>query len=215
MELCASVLAANHAHIGRDIRRAEGLGIRRFHFDVADGYYAENLIFGPQLIRDVRRESASHLDAHLAVNDMGRILKLFLDSEANMLLLQFETCGDIDAMIDLIHGRGMSAGLCLTLDTDVSRVVDYLPKLEWLNLLAVNPGIGGQKFRPSVLRKIERACSEIYRLGAKTRISVDGGVNATTIGDAMKAGADVGIIGSGIFCGDMEYNIKRLQDIIA
>jgi ribulose-phosphate 3-epimerase len=214
MELCASVLAANHAYIGRDIARAERLGIRRFHFDVADGYYAENLIFGPQLIRDVRRESNSYLDAHLAVNDMNRILKLFLDSGSHMIVMQFEACENVDALIDSIHSHGMDAGLCLTLDTDITKVLDYLPKIELLNLLAVNPGIGGQEFRPSVLQKIKQASSAVLRLGAKTRISVDGGVNCSTIGAAMKAGADIGIVGSGIFCGDMEYNIRKLQEVI-
>jgi ribulose-phosphate 3-epimerase len=188
--------------------------VSRFHFDVVDGYYAPNLIFGPQLIQDVRKESKSFLDAHLAVLDMNSMLELFLNSGANLINMQFETCENTRELINRVHSKGLDVGLCITLETEIDSIVEFLGDIEFLNLLAVNPGIGGQKFRYSVCKKIEKATNQVQKLGVKTRISVDGGINESTILDVMHAGADVAIAGSGIFTGDIVANISRLKEII-
>jgi len=214
MELCASVLAANHAHIARDVAAVERLGIRRFHFDVCDGYYAPNLIFGPQLITDLRRESPAYFDAHLAVLNIPPVLDLFLYSGADLINIQFETCQNPLAAIENIHAHGLAAGLCLRLATDMGSVAPFLPFVEHLNLLAVEPGIGGQAMNLVVLNRIDMAKNAILRTGARTLVSVDGGVNLSNIRQVREAGVDIAILGSGIFVGDVEGNVIALQERI-
>ncbi len=213
-EFCASVLAANHAHIARDIAKAESFGIRRFHFDVCDGHFTRDIFFGPQLVQDVRKESASFFDVHLAVYNMAPILDSFLDSGVNMINIQFESCDAPDDLIKKIHANSLEASISFALTADFAVIRPYLDTVEVVNLLAVNPGYGGQQFSTNVLEKIEMAADYIRLNNLKTKISVDGGVNEYTIRDIIHAGTDIAIAGSGIFSGDIERNITVLQDTI-
>jgi len=211
-EFCASVLAANHAHIARDVVKAESLGIRRFHFDICDGHFTRDIFFGPQLVQDVRKESASFFDVHLAVYNMAPILDSFLNSGVNMINIQFESCDAPGVLINKIHANSLEASISFSLASDFVEMQPYLETVEVVNLLAVNPGYGGQQFRINVLKKIEMAADYIHINNLKTKISVDGGVNEYTIRDIIQAGADIAIAGSGIFSGDIERNITVLQD---
>ncbi len=214
IELCASVLAANHAHIARDLKAAERSGIRRFHFDICDGHYTRHLIFGDQLIRDVRPESTAFFDAHLAVYNMRSILETFLPSGADMINLQYESCEGHQELIGLIRDHGLKVSMCFTPETGAGEIIPFLEMVDAVNILAVNPGIGGQQFQGRVLSKIEQLARFIGQHGLETDISVDGGVNAGTLKDVMNAGATIAIVGSGIFSGDIEENIEGLQRII-
>lgn len=215
IEICASVLAANHAHIARDIAVAECAGVKRFHFDVCDGHYTRNIIFGNQLVEDVRVESTSYFDVHLAVYNMESILESFLGCGAEMINVQYEACEDPVKLVDIIHAHELEAGICFIPSTGAGVIERFIGMADTVNLLAVNPGIGGQQFDYSVLGKIEQIADYIERHGAHTKISVDGGVNAGTIRDVVNAGADIAILGSGIFSGDIRENISQLQTIIA
>jgi len=216
MELCASLLAANHAYIARDLLEAERCGISSFHFDVSDGHYTKYLLFGSQLITDLRTVTKSYFDVHLAVHNMESILSMFLQTDADRLNLQFETAGEaLHRMIDTVHEQGRDVCLTFVPDNPYALIEPMLERVEAVNILAVNPGIGGQPFNAAVLRKVEQSADFISRHGLRTKISVDGGVNKDTIRSVKAAGADIAIIGSGIFCGSIEENVGLLQSLIA
>ena len=216
MELCASLLAANHGYIARDMLEAERCGIRTFHFDVCDGHYAKYLLFGNQLVSDLRAISQSYFDVHLAVHHMESILETFLPSGASCIGLQYESAGGaLQTMIDRIHRNGIDVCLNVTFPTAFEEIEPIVEQVEAINLLAVNPGIGGQQFNDAILAKVEQSAAYIARKGLEVRLSVDGGVNAQTIRSVKSAGASMAIVGSGIFCGSIEENISELRAKIA
>jgi ribulose-phosphate 3-epimerase len=216
MKLCASVLAADHAYLARDLLEAERCGIDFFHFDVSDGHYAPYLLFGSQLISDLRRVSRSYFDVHLAVYNMGIILETFLSVGADRINLQFESADSpLEMMIESIRRSGSDACLTFTLQSSFEVIEPWLEAADAVNLLAVNPGIGGQSFRTEVLGKIEQCAEFISRKGLDTVLSVDGGINAQTVKPVQNAGAHVAIVGSGIFCGSIEQNIRELEQVIS
>jgi ribulose-phosphate 3-epimerase len=214
IELCASLLAANHAHIARDVAAVEGCGVKRLHFDVCDGHYTRNIIFGNQLIKDLRVESKSYFDVHLAVYKTASILETFLECGAQMINIQYESCEHPEQLIKIIHAHSLDAGICFVPATGFNTIKHFIGKVEAVNLLAVNPGIGGQQFDYSVLDKIKKVTKYIKKYQLRTKVSVDGGVNLSTLKDVIDAGADIAIIGSGIFSGNITGNIQRLQVMI-
>lgn len=214
MELCASVLAANHAHIARDMKEARLNGISKFHFDVCDGYYAANMIFGPQVINESKKECEGFFDVHLAVIDPIPIVPLFTSSQVDMILLQYETAKNLEFFIEQVTSSHKEVGVCLTLETPIEKILPFLSKIHQLNLLAVNPGIGGQHMRKEILHRIHTSRNLIEKHNSTCVVSVDGGVNVNTIRDIKSAGADIAILGSGIFSGSIEKNMSNLLEII-
>jgi len=214
-ELCASILAANHAHLARDLKEAEKHGISRFHIDVTDGHYTPNLIFGDQLVRDLRRETASYLDVHIAAFDQPELTEAFLDSGADGITIQYETCTLPQRLLARIRQQGLHTALSFIPATGFDRIEYFMDETDVISILAVDPGIGGQTFNPKVVKKIELAAAyrENHRLA--TRIAVDGGVNRKNIRALVDAGADILILGSGIFRGNVGENVQNLTEIIA
>jgi ribulose-phosphate 3-epimerase len=208
------LLSANHGHLIRDLKNAEAAGISRFHFDVCDGHYTDNIIFGDQLVKDVRKETSSALDVHLAVYNMAVIVKRFLCSGADSITVQYESSDGAEGLLDVIKGAGVKAGICFTPVTRFEEMEYYLDKADIVNILAVNPGEGGQSFNKKALKIIELTAGAVNRMGLSTTISVDGGLNCDTVGDAANAGADIVIVGSGVFCGDIFENIKKLKGCV-
>jgi len=215
MNLCASLLAANHAFIGDSLSRCEKEGIKFFHFDVSDGHYTKYIMFGPQLIDDLRSVSNAYFDVHLNTYNVEAILKTFLETSVNRISLQHETTKEqLDYLIGKIRAEKRDVSITFTGLEEYETIVPHVEKSDAVNLLAVNPGIGGQIFQKEVLKKIEKIAAYIANHNLKTIISVDGGINKETIKDVKDAGANLAIVGSGIFCGSIEENIKNLRSII-
>ena len=214
VELCGSLLAANHGHLIRDMKKAEAAGISQFHFDVCDGHYTDNIIFGDKLVNDVRKETSSTLNVHLAVYNMPVIVKRFLYSGADSITIQYESSDVPERLLNLIKAAGIKTGICFTPATKFEEIEYFLDIADIVNILAVNPGEGGQPFNKKALKIIEASAGVIGRKSLATKISVDGGLNCNTIGDAINAGVNIVILGSGIFSGDIFENIKNLRDCI-
>jgi ribulose-phosphate 3-epimerase len=210
-ELCGSILAANHAHIARDLKAAEKEGINRFHIDVTDGHYTDEITFGVQLVRDIRKETDKLLDVHLAVFNLPHILDSFLDSGADCITLQYETCGLPQRQIAKLKTRGIGACLSFIPATGFDRIEYFMDEADIISILAVDPGIGGQTFFPKVFGKIEKAAAFRENHGFATLIAVDGGLNRENCRRVAEAGADILILGSGIFSGNIGENIKSLR----
>jgi ribulose-phosphate 3-epimerase len=210
-ELCGSVLAANHANVARDVKKAEIEGISRFHIDVTDGHYTPEITFGVQLVRDLRQETDAVLDVHLAVFNLPVILDSFLDSGADSITLQYETCDLPQRLLTKLKKRGINACLSFIPATGFERIEYFIDEADTINLLGVDPGIGGQKFISKILGKVEKAAAWRDNHGLKTRIAVDGGLNRDNCRRAAEAGADILILGSGIFQGNISENINALR----
>jgi ribulose-phosphate 3-epimerase len=210
-ELCGSVLAANHAHVARDLKAAEKEGINRFHIDVTDGHYTPEITFGVQLVRDLRKETDKILDVHLAVFNLPDILDSFLDSGADSITLQYETCDLPQRQMAKVKKRNIEVCLSFIPATGFDRIEYFMDEADTISILAVDPGIGGQLFVPKILKKIEQAAAWRDSHGLKTRIAVDGGLTRENCRRAAEAGADILILGSGIFSGSIGENIRILR----
>lgn len=211
-ELCASILAANHAHLARDLKAAETAGVKRFHIDITDGHYTSDLCFGVQLVKDLRAETNSVLDIHLAVHTMPAILETFLETGANQITLQYECCELPQRLLKTIKKHCMASALSFIPATGFDRVEYFLDEVEIIHILGVDPGIGGQAFIPKVLGKIEKTAAEIARRGLKTRVAVDGGLTKENCRTIASAGADILVLGSGIFAGpSIAANVDALK----
>jgi ribulose-phosphate 3-epimerase len=214
-ELCGSLLAANHAHLGRDLKAAEREGINRFHIDITDGHYTQDLTFGVQLVRDLRRETGAVLDVHLAVFNMPAVLDSFLAAGADQITLQYESCDLPQRLLGAVQKAGMTRAISFIPATGFDRIEYFLDEADIISILAVDPGIGGQAFIPKVLGKIEQCAAAIARRGLAARIAVDGGLNWENCRSAADAGADILILGSGIFAGTSAgENIRLLRQAL-
>jgi len=214
IELCGSVLAANHASILRDVRLAEDVGISRFHIDVCDGHYTRKIIFGDQLVRDLRGETSSLLEVHIAVYNTESILRQFLDTGADVISIQFESSEQPAESLTVIRNAGIQPGMTFAPATEFGEMESFLDSVDFVNILGVEPGIGGQDFNPGVLGKIEETAIYISRKSLKTKISVDGGVNLDTLLSIKDAGADILTVGTAVFSGDIRENIVRIRGMI-
>lgn len=213
IELCGSLLAANHANLCRDLKLAESQGIRRFHIDVCDGHYTPHFAFGDQAVRDIRPETGALLEVHLAVLNMPAITEPFLDSGADIITVQYESCELPSRLMKRIKLAGISPGICFIPATPFSVMEFFLDEAEFVNILGVDPGIGGQEFNPKTLKKIGQTADYISRNNLNTKISVDGGVNTSTMSSIIDAGADILTFGSAVFSGDIKENIEQIRRI--
>ncbi|MGI6466940.1 MAG: ribulose-phosphate 3-epimerase [Sphaerochaetaceae bacterium] len=215
MKICASLLAANHAFIGQSLEECEKAGINIFHFDVSDGHYTKYIMFGPQIINDLRSVSQAYFDVHLYNHNVESILETFLETSANRISLQYATGKDnLDYYINMVRSNKTDVSVTFTPTEDYQLIIKQVEKLDAVNLLAVNPGIGGQVMQLEVLKKVEKVASYIANNNLKTIVSVDGGVSTETIKWVKDAGADIAIAGSAIFQGSIKENIKILKKII-
>ena len=211
IELCGSLLAANHAHIARDLKIADNAGVSRFHIDVCDGHYTPYIAFGDQLVRNLRAETGAVLEAHLAVHNMPAIAETFLGSGADILTIQYESCELPSRLLKRIKAAGVQTGISFIPATGFDVMEYFLDEVDFVNILGVDPGIGGQDFNYKILSKIEKTADFISRNNLKTRISVDGGVNPDTMKTIASSGADILTLGSGIFSGNIEHNIEQIR----
>lgn len=211
MELCGSLLAANHVHLLRDIKTAEKEGISRFHIDICDGHYTPRLAFSDQMVRDLRDETSTVLEAHIAVWNMPAITEPFINSGADIITVQYESCHLPGRLINRIRNSGISPGISFIPATGFSEMEFFLDEADYVNILGADPGIGGQKFNSKILKKIELTADYISKYNLTAKISVDGGVNLHNLKSIIDAGAEILIFGSAVFCGNVEENIRNIK----
>lgn len=211
IELCGSLLAANHAWLARDLQIAEENGVSRFHIDVCDGHYTPHIAFNDQLVKNLKAETSSVLEAHLAVHNMPAIADTFINVGVDILTIQYESCELPSRLMKKIRAAGVSPGICFIPATRFEVMEFFLDEAEFINILGVDPGIGGQEFNSKILRKIELTADFISRNNLNAKISVDGGVNLKTMNSITSAGADILTFGSAVFSGDIKENINNIN----
>ncbi|MFZ7130865.1 MAG: ribulose-phosphate 3-epimerase [Eubacteriales bacterium] len=209
----ASLLAANHANIARDVKIAEKNGIEWFHIDVADGLYTHNIIFGDQLVRDLRKETKGVLDVHLATYNLSSLAEQYIDAGADIITFQNETCKHPLRLIRQIRSHGKKASICFAPSTAFTNMDFFIDEVDMINFLTVEPGVGGQTLNKKIIPNIKRAAEIKIKNNLKTLISVDGGINNGNMVELIDAGADILVMGSSIFYGDITTNINRLSKL--
>jgi len=200
MKLIApSILSADFSKLGDQIKSVEDAGADWVHVDVMDGHFVPNITMGPMVVEAVRRVTSLPIDVHLMIENPERYIQDFANAGATMISVQVETCVHLNRVIQLIKETGSQAGIVLNPSTPLSSIEWTLEYVDFVLLMSVNPGFGGQAFIPGTLQKIRDLRKMIQDRGLSTLIEIDGGVNEETIAEISAAGADVFVAGSAIF----------------
>ena len=198
--IAPSILSADFARLGEEVRDVLAAGADLVHFDVMDNHYVPNLTIGPLVCASLRKAGVTApIDVHLMVRPVDRIVPDFARAGASWISFHPEATEHVDRTIGLIREQGCRPGLVLNPATPLNWLDHVLDKIDLVLLMSVNPGFGGQSFIPGVLPKIQRVRELIDRSGREIRLEVDGGVKIDNIGSIAEAGADTFVAGSAIF----------------
>ena len=195
----ASVLSADMLELKNEIKKLEKSRIDMLHFDVMDGIFVDNITFGLPVLKQVRASTDMTLDVHLMITDPLKYIDNFADFGADIISFHIESESDTGAVIDRIHKRGLKAAVALRPATPAENVYKYLPDVDMILVMTVEPGFGGQSFIPETLDKVRAVREKITELGLDVDVQVDGGINADTAAAVRAAGANVLVSGSYLF----------------
>ena len=213
--IAPSLLSADFTRLAEEVQAVEQAGADWIHADVMDGHFVPNITFGPLVVEAVRRVTSIPIDVHLMIENPDRYIADFAGAGANYISVQVETCPHLNRSIQLIKESGAAAGVVLNPSTPLATIDWVLELVDYVLIMSVNPGFGGQKFIANSLNKVAELRRMIDEGGYSTLIEVDGGVNEQTIADVARAGADAFVAGSAIF-GRKDYAdiIRRFRQLL-
>jgi ribulose-phosphate 3-epimerase len=215
MKIAPSILASDMSNFTGALEICEQGGAELVHVDVMDGHFVPNLTFGPPVIAALRDRTDLLLDVHLMVSNPARLLDQYLE-QCDWVSFHWEAEAHVDRLVQRIQEAGCRAGVVLNPATPVEVVYDVLPELDFVLLMSVNPGFGGQAFRPYVLDKCRRLRETIDERGLAVEIEIDGGVKEHNALEIAAVGVDVAVIGSGIFAAaDPVATLNRVRELVA
>jgi len=216
IRIAPSILSANFAALGDEIRRVEEAGAHAIHVDVMDGHFVPNITVGPQVVRSIRKVTKLPLDVHLMITDPDKYIPAFVEAGANILTIHAEATVHLDRTLNFIRSRNVSVGVSINPATPLSAVEYAMSLADMLLIMTVNPGFGGQQFIPYTVEKIRRARQMIEERNHRCLIEVDGGIDSATVPPVVKAGAEMLVAGSAIFhASDPARKVKELLEIAA
>lgn len=207
-----SLLSADFSALREELQRLAAAGADIVHLDIMDGHFVPNLTFGAPVIRALRPHSELIFDAHLMVTTPLQYIAPLAEAGVEMISFHYETEPHVDRVVQAIHAAGCRAGVVLNPATPVEVLTDVLPTLDFVLLMSVNPGFGGQKFIPYVTTKVDRLKTMIRERGLRTEIEVDGGVTEENAAVLRAVGCDILVAGSAVFnSDDMARTIRTLR----
>ncbi len=194
-----SILSANFLELQKDILMLNKSNADWIHVDVMDGIFVPNISFGFPIIKSLSEIAEKPLDVHLMIEKPDTYIERFVQNGASMISIHYEASPHLHRSIQLIKNLGCKAGVVLNPHTSVSVLEEILPELDYVLLMSVNPGFGGQKFIPQTIKKIQKLKKMILQMNLTTLIEVDGGINLNNVAEVVNAGADVVVAGSAVF----------------
>jgi ribulose-phosphate 3-epimerase len=214
VEILPSILAADFARLHDEIRRVEPSGVKMLHLDVMDGHFVPNLSLGPPVVQSVRAVTDLHLDVHLMIEEPDRYLREFVQAGANSISVHQEACRHLHRTLRAIQEEGVLAGVVINPATPVSAISEVLDIVDYVLVMSVNPGFGGQQFIPRTLSKVMELDHRRKTLDLNFALQIDGGITLRNLPEIVRAGCEWIVAGSTVFGSeDPAATVRQMQEI--
>ena len=212
--LSPSILSADFTVLGDELKTIDEAGSEYIHIDVMDGIFVPSISYGMPVIKSIRKATKKVFDVHLMITEPERYINEFVESGADIITFHVEATNDPQKVIDMIHEKGLKAGISVKPKTPLTEIEPYLESIDMLLIMSVEPGFGGQAYIEGSTEKIKAAREMVNAHGLNTDIQVDGGINLKNLPEVLEAGANIIVAGSSVFKGDVEGNVKAFLEIM-